>query len=114
MGFMDDLESVGSDMVHAAEDVVMAPAEIAHWALGKMFGNPDDSLEKIATELADMAKQVEQLSHDINSALGQLTWHGTAADAFINHANGRVRELNDVADQLQGLSGAVKHLATIY
>ncbi|WP_441250965.1 WXG100 family type VII secretion target [Kitasatospora sp. McL0602] len=114
MGFLSTLEGIGKGIVHGVEDVVLVPSEVAHWALGKMFGNSDAELEKLAAELDAMGKQVEQLSQEINSALSHLTWHGPASDAFVGHAQGRVRELAGVSDELHGLSKAVTQLAHVY
>ena len=111
VGLLDDVKDLGSAALHVAEDVYMAPAKIAHWVLSKMFGDPDAELEKFATELAEMARQVEELGKEVSSSLGHLTWHGAAADAFIAHAQSRVRELNGVSDELGDLSSAVKRLA---
>ncbi|MFF0299038.1 hypothetical protein ACFYS8_14260 [Kitasatospora sp. NPDC004615] len=120
MGFFGDVGEVFSDVGHlvgdvakVGKDIVMAPAEIAHWALGKMFGDADAELNKIAQELAEMAKQVEQLGGDVNSLLSHMSWHGAAADAFTAHAQGRVRELNGVADELNQLGDSVKRLASV-
>lgn len=99
---------------HLAKDAVLAPAEIAHWALSEMFGGGTGDLEKIAAELAALGKQMEGLAKDISSGLSQLTWHGPAADAFIGYAQGRVRELTSVADELDGLSKSVVRLAHVY
>ncbi|MFJ5926856.1 hypothetical protein ACIQF6_30110 [Kitasatospora sp. NPDC092948] len=120
MGLLDGLGHLAKDAVHVVGDVVevgkdlvMAPAEIAHWALSKMFGDADAELNKIAQELAQMAKEVEQLGGDVSSLLSHMTWHGAAADAFTAHAQGRVRELNGVADELNQLGDSVKRLASV-
>ncbi|GAA2110704.1 hypothetical protein GCM10009759_52230 [Kitasatospora saccharophila] len=113
MGLWGDIKHLAGDVVQVGEDIVMAPAEIAHWALGKMFGDADAELNKIAEELAELGKQVDGLGRDVNAVLGSMTWHGAAADAFIAHAQGRVRELNTVADELGQLSGSVKQLANV-
>ncbi|MER5641509.1 hypothetical protein ABT095_31780 [Kitasatospora sp. NPDC002227] len=114
MGFLSTLEGIGKGIVHGVEDVVLVPSEVAHWALGKMFGDSDAELEKLAGELDAMAKQVDRLDQDIRTALGQLTWHGPASDAFIAHANDRLRELATVSEELQGLGKAMKQLAHVY
>ncbi len=111
VGLWDDVKDLGSAALHVAEDVYMAPAKIAHWVLSKMFGDPDAELEKFAAELTEMAQQVEELGKEINSSLSRLSWHGAAADAFVAHAQGRVRELNGVSDELGDLSSAIKRLA---
>ncbi|KDN84336.1 hypothetical protein ACFV1L_17950 [Kitasatospora sp. NPDC059646] len=120
MGLLDgvghlisDVGHVVGDVVEVGKDIVMAPAEIAHWALSKMFGDADAELNKIAQELAEMAKQVEQLGGEVNSVLSNMSWHGAAADAFTAHAQGRVRELNGVADELGQLGDSVKRLANV-
>ncbi|GGQ72252.1 WXG100 family type VII secretion target [Kitasatospora griseola] len=120
MGLFGDIGDAISDVGHlvgdvakVGKDLVMAPAEIAHWALGKMFGDADAELNKIAQELAEMAKQVEQLGGDVNSLLSGMSWHGKAAEAFTTHAQGRVRELNGVADELNQLGDSVKRLASV-
>lgn len=110
----DGVKSVASGVEKIGEAVIMAPAEIAHWALGEMFGGSDAELHKIATELAALGKQMDELGKEINSALSHLTWHGPASDAFVTHAQGRVRELSGVADELDGLSKSVERLANIY
>ncbi|WP_354641733.1 hypothetical protein [Kitasatospora camelliae] len=102
------------DLVGDLKKIVMAPSEIAHWVLSKMFGDADAELEKLARELEEMGKQVDELGKEINSALGHLTWHGAAADAFTAHARGRVRELSGVADELNGLGEAVRRLANVF
>jgi hypothetical protein len=114
MGFLSTLEGIGKGIVHGVEDVVLVPSEVAHWALGKMFGNSDAELEQIATELEAMAKQVDQLDQDIRTALGQLTWHGPASDAFVAQANNRLLELAHVSEELQGLAKSVRQLAHVY
>ncbi|GLW54607.1 hypothetical protein [Kitasatospora phosalacinea] len=113
MDLIGDVKHLVGDVAKVAEDIVMAPAEIAHWALGKMFGDADAELNKIAQELAELGKQVDGLGREVNGLLGSLTWHGAAADAFIAHAQGRVRELNGVADELGQLGDSVKQLANV-
>ncbi|AUG78848.1 hypothetical protein CFP65_4086 [Kitasatospora sp. MMS16-BH015] len=114
MGFLSALEGIGKGIVHGVEDVVLVPSEVAHWALGKMFGDSDADLEKLAGEVEAMAKQVDRLNDDIRTALGQLTWHGPASDAFIAHANERLRELAGLSEELQGLAAAMRRLAHVY
>jgi len=106
----NDGKALAGDAVRFGEDVVMAPAEIAHWALEKMFGSGED-LHKIAPELAALGRQIDQLSKEIDSAVGEVTWHGKAADAFRAHAQGRVRQMRAAADDLQALSESVDRLA---
>lgn len=120
MGFLDDLGDlagdvvdVGKDVLNVGKDIVMAPAEIAHWALGKMFGDADAELNKIAQELAELGKQVDGLGREVTSLLGGMSWHGAAADAFTQHAQGRVKELNGISDELGQLGDAVKRLADV-
>ncbi|MDR3032162.1 MULTISPECIES: hypothetical protein [Kitasatospora] len=113
MDLWGDVKHLAGDVVKVGEDIVMAPAEIAHWALGKMFGDADAELNKIAQELAELGKQVDGLGREVSAVLGGLTWHGAAADAFIAHAQGRVRELNSVADELGQLGDSVKQLANV-
>ncbi|MFJ8040330.1 WXG100 family type VII secretion target [Kitasatospora sp. NPDC096147] len=108
----DDAVGLVTSGAKLVKDIIMAPAEIARWALGEMFGGGEDELNQIAAELAELGKEFDKLGQDINSALGQLTWHGPAADAFVNHAQGRVREISGVADELDGLSQSVKRLAS--
>ncbi|MER5861906.1 hypothetical protein [Kitasatospora sp. NPDC002040] len=116
MNFISEAWDDAKDLVGAGarvvKDIVMAPAEIARWALGEMFGGGEDELRQIAKELAELGKEFDKLSTDVNSALTKLTWHGPAADAFTNHAQGRVREMAGVADELEGLSQAVNRLAS--
>ncbi|MGK4580498.1 WXG100 family type VII secretion target [Kitasatospora sp. HPMI-4] len=115
MGLWDDVKDLGSSAVHVAEDVFWAPTKIAHWVLTKMFGgDPDAELKKYAAELEEMSKEAEALGKEIGTALGQLTWHGGAADAFVAHAQGRVKELNTVADQLGDLGKDIKGLADAF
>jgi uncharacterized protein YukE len=107
-----DGEQLVGDVVQVGKDIVMAPAEIAHWALEKMFGSTED-LGRIAAELAALGKQIEQLSKQINSAVDQVDWHGEAADAFQEHAQGRIRELRSAADGLETLSKSVERLGNV-
>jgi uncharacterized protein YukE len=109
-----DGEKLAGDAVHVAKDIVMAPADIAHWALTEMFGGGEADLRKIAAELSQLSKSTEALAKDIESAVDRLTWHGPAADAFITHAHGRVKEMNAMADNLDSLSGSVNRLASLY
>ncbi|WP_371481706.1 WXG100 family type VII secretion target [Kitasatospora sp. NBC_00315] len=109
---MNFISKAWDGATEVVKDVVMAPAEIAHWALNEMFGEGD--LHQIAQELAELAKQVDTLSKDINTALGQLTWHGPAADAFVSHAHGRVRELGAVSDHLAELGKSVERLNNVF
>ncbi|MFJ1756680.1 WXG100 family type VII secretion target [Kitasatospora sp. NPDC088134] len=113
MDLWGDVKNLAGDVVKVGEDIVMAPAEIAHWALGKMFGDADAELNKIAQELAELGKQVDGLGREVSGVLSSMTWHGAAADAFTAHAQGRVRELNTVADELTQLGDAVKQLANV-
>jgi len=110
----DDVKGAAGAVAKVGKDIIMAPAEIAHWALGEMFGGGEEELHKIAAELEALGKQMDELSKEINSAVCHLTWHGPAADAFINHAHGRVRELSGVADELEGLGKSVERLANVY
>lgn len=111
--FHDGEELVG-DAVDVAKDIVMAPAEMAHWVLTRMFGGGDGELRQIAAELAEMSKSTEALAKDIESAVDHLTWHGPASDAFVAHAHGRVKEMNAISDNLNSLSSSVNRLATLY
>ncbi|GAA2739936.1 MULTISPECIES: WXG100 family type VII secretion target [Kitasatospora] len=113
MGLWDDVTNLAGDVVKVGEDLVMAPAQIAHWALGQMFGDADGELGRIAGELAELGKQVDGLGQEVGRTLGGLHWHGAAADAFTSHAQGRMKELNGVADELAELSQAVKRLADV-
>ncbi|MDX6310689.1 MAG: hypothetical protein QOF84_4485 [Streptomyces sp.] len=107
-----DGEQLVGDAVQVGRDIVMAPVEIAHWALEKMFGSTED-LGRIASELAALGKQIDQLSKDIDTAVGQVDWHGEAADAFQSHAQGRIRELRSAADGLGALSESVQRLGNV-
>lgn len=107
-----DGEQLVGDAVQVGKDIVMAPVEIAHWALEAMFGSTAD-VGRIATELAALGKQIDQLSKEMNTAVGQVDWHGEAADAFHSHAQGRIRELRSAADNLDALSESVKRLADV-
>ncbi|WP_431679813.1 WXG100 family type VII secretion target [Kitasatospora sp. KL5] len=114
MSTWDDIKKLGSAAVDVVEDVFWAPQKIAHWVLSQMFGDPDAELAKYASELEQLAKEVEAFGKEINTALSHLTWHGPAADAFIGHAQGRVKELNTVADDLEGLGKEIKGLADAF
>jgi len=88
----------------------MAPAEVTRWALGQMFGGGEGELRRIAADLASLGARMDGLGREISSALGRLGWHGTASDAFVQHARTRVREVFGVADDLDGLSRSVERL----
>jgi uncharacterized protein YukE len=107
-----DGEQLVGDAVQVGKDIVMAPVEITHWALEKMFGSTED-LGRIAAELAALGKQIDQLSKEINTAVDQVDWHGEAADAFQAHAHGRIRELRSAADNLEALSASVGRLGNV-
>ncbi|KJK58685.1 WXG100 family type VII secretion target [Saccharothrix sp. ST-888] len=109
-----DAKDLAGDVVKVGEDIVMAPAEIAHWALTQMFGGGEADLHKIANELSGLSKQMDGLSKEISGALGRLTWHGPASDAFVGYAQGRVGEMNTVADDLASLGTSVDRLANAY
>ncbi|MDH6126077.1 hypothetical protein [Kitasatospora sp. GP82] len=110
----NDAKGLVGDAVKVGEDIVMAPAEIAHWALTQMFGGGEADLHKIANELSELSKQMDGLSKEIGTALGQLTWHGPASDAFVGYAQARVGEMNAVTDDLSSLSRSVDQLANAY
>ncbi|MFI7103052.1 WXG100 family type VII secretion target [Streptomyces sp. NPDC050161] len=110
----DDGKKLVGDVVEVGKDVMMAPAEIAHWVLTQMFGGGEADLQKIAAELAKLSTEMDGLTKEINSSLGQLTWHGPAADAFAKVANGRVKEMNKVSDDLSALGKSVDRLAKVY
>ncbi|WP_055589544.1 WXG100 family type VII secretion target [Peterkaempfera griseoplana] len=110
----NDAKHLAGDVVQVGEDVVMAPAEIAHWALTRMFGGGEGDLHRIAAELSEMSGEMEALAREISDTLGKLTWHGPASDAFVGVAQGRVTEINGVADDLSGLSRSVDRLADVY
>jgi hypothetical protein len=110
----DDAKNLAGDVVKVGEDIVMAPAEIAHWALTEMFGGGEGDLRRIAGELSQLSQEMEKLSKDISAALAKLTWHGPASDAFVGVAQGRVREINGVADDLSELGRSVNRLADVY
>ncbi|WP_377268613.1 WXG100 family type VII secretion target [Peterkaempfera sp. SMS 1(5)a] len=110
----NDAKHVAGDVVKAGEDIVMAPAEIAHWALTRMFGGGEGDLHRIAAELSEMSQEMEALAQEIHGTLGKLTWHGQASDAFVGVAQGRVTEINGVADDLSALGRSVDRLADVY
>jgi hypothetical protein len=92
----------------------VAPAEAAHWALGRMFGGGEGELRRMAADLAALGARMDGLSREISSALGRLSWHGTASDAFVRHARERVKEIRGVADDLGGLSRSVERLVDVH
>ncbi|MGE7435313.1 WXG100 family type VII secretion target [Kitasatospora sp. NPDC001175] len=110
----DDAKHLAGDVVKVGEDIVMAPAEIAHWALTQMFGGGEADLHRIANELNELSKQMDGLAKEINGALGQLAWHGPASDAFVGYARARVGEMNAVGDDLAQLGASVDRLANAY
>ncbi|MHA6762202.1 WXG100 family type VII secretion target [Streptacidiphilus sp. PAMC 29251] len=89
----------------------LAPTGIAHRALGEMFDGGAPELRRIAAELSILGAKMDDLGKEIATALGRLSWHGTASDAFVGHARTRVRELTSVADSLDGLGRSVERLA---
>ncbi|MFC1418233.1 hypothetical protein [Streptacidiphilus cavernicola] len=91
-------------------DAAMAPAEVARWVLGQMFGGGEGEVRRIAADLAALGERTDALGREINSALGRLNWHGPASDAFVQHGRGRAREVFGVADDLCGLSRSVQRL----
>lgn len=103
-------ELVG-DVAGVAKDIVMAPAEIARWVLGEMFGTTDE-LRRLAGELETLSRQIEDLRQEIKSAVDGLSWHGEAADAFVAHARKRLKELAIVSDELEALGKAIRNLAS--
>ena len=105
-------KELAGDVAGVAKDIVMAPSEIARWALGEMFGTTDE-LRRIAGELETLSRQIETLTQEIKSAVENLSWHGAAADAFTAHARKRLRELTVVADELEALSASIRHLAAV-
>lgn len=109
--FEDGVKSVVGGAVKIGEASLMAPAEIAHWAIGEMFGGGDADLHKIAAELTALSQKMDALGKEINAALDGLTWHGKASDAFVAHSRERVKTLSGVSDDLNGLSKAVTNLA---
>ncbi|MFD7918226.1 WXG100 family type VII secretion target [Streptomyces sp. NPDC059740] len=111
---VDGVEKVVGGVVEVGKEIVMAPAEIAHWALTQMFGGGEADLKKIAAELDQLGKELETLSKDMSTTVSHLTWHGPASDAFVQHAQGRVKELNGVSDGLHTLSKDVTRLANVY
>ncbi|MGW2919676.1 WXG100 family type VII secretion target [Streptomyces angustmyceticus] len=110
----DDGTKLVGDAVEIGKDVLMAPAEIAHWALTQMFGGGEADLQKIATELKTLSTELDGLTKEINSALGHLAWHGPASDAFVRVAHGRVKEMNQISDDLSTLSTSVTRLSQVY
>ncbi|GAA3166624.1 MULTISPECIES: WXG100 family type VII secretion target [Streptomyces] len=118
MGSLGDLWDDGTklvgDVVEVGKDIVMAPAEIAHWVLGQMFGGGEADLQKIAAALEKLSSEMDGLTKEINSSLGRLTWHGPASDAFVKVANGRVKEMKQVTDDLSSLGKSVDRLAKVY
>ncbi|MFJ6211881.1 hypothetical protein ACIQGZ_00840 [Streptomyces sp. NPDC092296] len=107
-----DGTQLAGDAVKVAKDIVMTPVEIAHWTLNAMFGDGGD-LHRIAADLGALGGQLDQLSKEIGSTVGGISWHGAAADAFTSHAQGRVRELASAADDLQSLGKSVERLAKV-
>ncbi|MCD0482147.1 hypothetical protein [Streptacidiphilus sp. ASG 303] len=103
-------DSVWEDVARAGRAVVMAPVEIAHLALEEMFGS-DDELRTIAAELRALGREVEELRRRIDASVGRISWHGRAADAFTEHARGRIRDLAAAADGLEALGASVGRLA---
>ncbi|WP_030808518.1 MULTISPECIES: WXG100 family type VII secretion target [unclassified Streptomyces] len=110
----EDGKQLVGDVVEVGKDVMMAPAEIAHWVLTQMFGGGDADLQKIAAELAKLSKELDGLTKEVNTALGKLTWHGPASDAFVAVAHGRVKEMNQISDDLTTLGQAVTRLSQVY
>ncbi|MFJ6213404.1 WXG100 family type VII secretion target [Streptomyces sp. NPDC092296] len=113
-GAWNDAKGPAGDAVKLGEDIVMAPAEVAHWALTRMFGGGEADLHAIASELAELSRQVEGLAKEVTTALGNLTWHGPASDAFVGCAQGRAGELNGLADDLSSLGRSVDRLADVH
>ncbi|MEU9111432.1 WXG100 family type VII secretion target [Streptomyces sp. NPDC048483] len=118
MGFLgelwDDGKQLVSGVVEVGKDIMMAPAEIAHWVLTQMFGGSDADLQKIAGDLEKLSKEMDGLTKEINATLGKLTWHGPASDAFVDVAHGRVKEMNKISDDLSALGKSVTRLSEIY
>ncbi|WP_377270418.1 hypothetical protein [Peterkaempfera sp. SMS 1(5)a] len=100
------------DVTEAAKDIVMSPVEVAHSVLDKMFGSTED-LHRIAAELGVLGRKVDTLRKEMDAAVGQVSWHGKAADAFSAHAQGRLRELAGAADDLEALGKSVERLANV-
>ncbi|WP_053927926.1 WXG100 family type VII secretion target [Streptomyces chattanoogensis] len=111
---VDDGKKLVGDVVEVGKDIMMAPAEIAHWVLGEMFGGSDADLQKIAAELEKLSKELEGLTKEVNSVLHNITWHGPASDAFVAVANGRVKEMNKISDDLSTLGKSVTRLSEVY
>jgi uncharacterized protein YukE len=109
--FEDGVKDVVGGAVKIGEASLMAPAEIAHWAVGEMFGGGDADLHRIAAELTALSRKMDALGKEVSAALAGLTWHGKASDAFVQHSQERVKSLSGVADGLDGLSKAVTGLA---
>ncbi|WP_055586428.1 WXG100 family type VII secretion target [Peterkaempfera griseoplana] len=101
-----------NDVTNVVEDVVMTPVEVAHAVLDKMFGGTED-LHRIAAELGTLGRRIDALRKEMDAAVGQVTWHGKAADAFSSHAQGRLRELAGAADDLEALGKSVERLANV-
>ncbi|MEV6568769.1 WXG100 family type VII secretion target [Streptomyces kronopolitis] len=110
----DDGTKLVGDVVEVGKDVLMAPAEIAHWALTQMFGGGEADLQKISAELKKLSKELDGLTKEINSTLGKLSWHGPASDAFVTVAHGRVKEMNQISDDLGTLGDSVDRLSKVY
>lgn len=110
----NDLKGLATGVVKIGKDISMEPAEIAHWALGEMFGGGSGELHQIAAELTALGQKMDALGKEIETQLGKLSWHGPASDAFVSHARSRVRELNGMADDLGGLGKSVDQLGSIY
>ena len=88
-----------------------ASTEAAHGAFDRMVDAGAGELRRMAADLAVLRERMDGLSREIDTALGRLSWHGAASDAFVRHARQRVREIHGVADGLDGLSRAVERLA---
>ncbi len=102
----------GVDTIDA--DTAVAPAEVARWVLGQLFHGGEGELRRIAADLAALGTRMDGLGREINATLGRLNWHGTASDAFVQHARSRVRAAYGLADDLSGASRSVQHLVDVH
>ena len=109
-----DAGTSGSGVDTIDADTAMAPAEVARWVLGQLFHGGEGELRRIAADLAALGTRMDGLGREINATLGRLNWHGTASDAFVQHARSRVRAAYGLADDLSGASRSVQHLVDVH
>ena len=104
----------GSGVDTIATHTAVAPAEVTRWVLGQLFSGGEGELRRIAADLAALGTRMDGLGREINATLGRLNWHGTASDAFVQHARSRVRAAYGLADDLCGVSRSVQHLVDVH